>query len=158
MESNFNGERFATGDVARLIEEARRRKVFVCLDAAKYVSTHPLDLSQINADFICVSFYKIFGYPTGLGALIAKKNAMNILDPTRRGYFGGGSLVFLSKNYHSLKTQLPQSQDTNTTANGDTNNNVVTNTDGLIYHRDAFVNGTTHYQGIASLCVNFEMF
>ena len=40
------------------------------LDAAAYVPTNPLDVSAVDADFVCVSFYKMFGYPTGLGALI----------------------------------------------------------------------------------------
>ena len=174
LESNFNGERFPVRDIARLIKEARRRRIFVFLDAAKYASTHPLDLSQTGADFICVSFYKIFGFPTGLGALIVKKRSMQMLDPTKRGYFGGGSLAFLSKKYHSFKTQPIPSQEatttttsttTNTTtttttstyANAIINDDVVTDADSRIYHRDAFVHGTNHYQGIASLSVNFEM-
>ena len=40
---------------------------FVFLDAAAFVSTSPLDLSLHQPDFVAVSFYKIFGYPTGLG-------------------------------------------------------------------------------------------
>jgi molybdenum cofactor sulfurtransferase len=37
------------------------------LDAAKLSSTSPLNLSLTLPNFIAVSFYKIFGYPTGLG-------------------------------------------------------------------------------------------
>lgn len=43
---------------------------YVVLDAAGFAATCPLDLSQWKPDFVPVSFYKIFGYPTGLG----KKN------------------------------------------------------------------------------------
>lgn len=42
----------------------------VVLDCAAYTATSPLDLSATPADFVCVSFYKMFGFPTGLGALV----------------------------------------------------------------------------------------
>ena len=44
----------------------------VLLDAAAFAPTQPLDLSQFPADFVAVSFYKMFGYPTGLGALLVR--------------------------------------------------------------------------------------
>lgn len=37
----------------------------VVLDAAAYVPTHPLDLSAAKPDFVPVSWYKVFGAPTG---------------------------------------------------------------------------------------------
>ena len=40
---------------------------FVLLDAAGLVATCPLDLSTWKPDFVNLSFYKIMGYPTGLG-------------------------------------------------------------------------------------------
>ena len=36
-----------------------------------------------------LSYYKIFGYPTGLGALLVRKDASKIL---RQDYFGGGTV------------------------------------------------------------------
>lgn len=36
-----------------------------------------------------LSFYKIFGYPTGLGALLVRRDSLQIL---RKGYFGGGAV------------------------------------------------------------------
>ena len=44
----------------------------VLLDAASYVSSHALDLGKVPADFTVLSFYKLFGYPTGVGALIVR--------------------------------------------------------------------------------------
>jgi selenocysteine lyase/cysteine desulfurase len=38
----------------------------VVLDAAAFVATHPLDLSSVHPDFVDISFYKLFGFPTGL--------------------------------------------------------------------------------------------
>ncbi len=37
-----------------------------------------------------LSYYKIFGYPTGLGALLARKDTLSVL--TKR-YFGGGAVA-----------------------------------------------------------------
>lgn len=42
----------------------------VMLDAAAFAPTQPLDLTEFPADFVAVSFYKMFGFPTGLGALL----------------------------------------------------------------------------------------
>lgn len=69
---------------------------FVCLDAAAFVSTNPLDLSQWRPDFVCVSFYKIFGYPSGLGALIVSRRGECVL---KKSYYGGGTVkISLSNN------------------------------------------------------------
>lgn len=40
---------------------------FTVLDAASLVSTSPLDLSSVKPDFVTISFYKMFGIPSGLG-------------------------------------------------------------------------------------------
>ena len=37
-----------------------------------------------------LSYYKIFGYPTGQGALLARKDALKILQ---KRYFGGGAVT-----------------------------------------------------------------
>ena len=36
-----------------------------------------------------LSYYKIFGYPTGLGALLVRKD---VLKRLRKRYFGGGAV------------------------------------------------------------------
>jgi len=75
------------------IEKAHAHGWDVLLDAAAYVPTNKLDLSKINPDFVLVSFYKIFGYPTGLGALIARKSALAKLH---RPWFAGGTITVAS--------------------------------------------------------------
>jgi selenocysteine lyase/cysteine desulfurase len=65
----------------------------VLLDAAAYAPTSRLDLSRWGADFVPLSFYKIFGYPTGLGALIARKTALAKLQ---RPWFAGGTITVAS--------------------------------------------------------------
>lgn len=39
-----------------------------------------------------LSYYKIFGYPTGLGALLVHKRALPLLLKKKR-YFGGGTVA-----------------------------------------------------------------
>jgi molybdenum cofactor sulfurtransferase len=63
----------------------------VCVDAASYVSTAHLDLSSVQADFVPISFYKLFGFPTGLGALLVRNTAATALRD-HPVYFGGGSV------------------------------------------------------------------
>jgi len=75
------------------IEEAHKHGWDVLLDAAAYVPTSQLDLSKVKPDFVPVSFYKMFGYPTGLGALIARKDALAKLH---RPWFAGGTITVAS--------------------------------------------------------------
>ncbi|XP_038186287.1 molybdenum cofactor sulfurase isoform X1 [Arvicola amphibius] len=92
-QSNFSGTRYPLSWIEE-VKSGRRSPVsvsgrwFVLLDAASYVSTSPLDLSAHQPDFVPVSFYKIFGLPTGLGALLVSKRVAPLL---RKGYFGGGT-------------------------------------------------------------------
>ena len=88
-QSNFSGVRHPLAWAA----DAQRRGYRVLVDAAAYAATSPLSLSDVPADFVAVSFYKLFGYPTGVGALIARRDALASL---RRGYFGGGTVQFAS--------------------------------------------------------------
>uniref|UniRef100_A0A061S703 Molybdenum cofactor sulfurtransferase n=1 Tax=Tetraselmis sp. GSL018 TaxID=582737 RepID=A0A061S703_9CHLO len=62
---------------------------FSLVDAAKACGVKPPDLSRHRADFVVLSFYKIFGYPTGLGAILIHRRAEEILE---RRYFGGGTV------------------------------------------------------------------
>ncbi|MCZ2126178.1 MAG: aminotransferase class V-fold PLP-dependent enzyme [Anaerolineales bacterium] len=75
------------------IEKAHAYGWDVLLDAAAFVPTSRLDLSQVKPDFVPISFYKIFGYPTGLGALIARKDALAKLH---RPWFAGGTITVAS--------------------------------------------------------------
>ena len=65
----------------------------VLLDAAAFTPTNRLDLRRWHPDFVAQSFYKIFGYPTGVGCLIARKAALAKL---RRPWFAGGTITVAS--------------------------------------------------------------
>jgi selenocysteine lyase/cysteine desulfurase len=88
-QSNFSGVRHPL----EWVGIAQRQGYRVLLDAAAYAPTSPLSLSSVPADFVALSFYKLFGYPTGVGALIARRDALAVL---RRRYFGGGTVQFVS--------------------------------------------------------------
>ncbi len=75
------------------IEKAHAHGWDVLLDAAAFVPTSPLDLSRVKPDFVPISFYKMFGYPTGIGALLARKAALAKL---RRPWFAGGTITVAS--------------------------------------------------------------
>ena len=75
------------------IEKAHKNGWDVLLDAAAYVPTSKLDLSVVKPDFVPISFYKMFGYPTGLGVLIARKDALAKLH---RPWFAGGTITVAS--------------------------------------------------------------
>ena len=92
-QSNMNGRRLPLDWPGRLRRSPRpeHRNVYSLLDAAAYVTTAELDLSDHleTPDFVALSFHKIFGFPD-LGALIVRKDAGHVLR--RRAYFGGGTV------------------------------------------------------------------
>ncbi len=88
-QSNFSSVKHDLGWIA----QAKARGWVVLLDAAAYTPPNPLDLSQHQPDFVSLSFYKIFGYPAGIGALIARKDALETLQ---RPWFAGGTISITS--------------------------------------------------------------
>jgi selenocysteine lyase/cysteine desulfurase len=88
-QSNFSGVRHPL----QWVKDAQARGYHVLLDAAAYVPSSPLSLTDVPADFVAISFYKMFGYPTGVGALLVRREALALLD---RAYFSGGTVHFVS--------------------------------------------------------------
>lgn len=75
------------------VERAHDAGWDVVLDAAAFATTNELDLSRVQPDFVPISFYKMFGYPTGIGALIARRSALGKLH---RPWFAGGTITVAS--------------------------------------------------------------
>jgi selenocysteine lyase/cysteine desulfurase len=88
-QSNFSGVQHPL----EFIDEAHARGWDVLLDAAAFVPTNRLDLSRWQPDFVALSFYKMFGYPTGVGCLLARRAALARL---RRPWFAGGTITVAS--------------------------------------------------------------
>ncbi len=88
-QSNFSGVRHPL----ELVKLARDRGWRVLLDAASYLPSADLRLDEVRPDFVALSLYKIAGYPTGLGALVARREALAEL---RRPWFAGGTVQWVS--------------------------------------------------------------
>jgi selenocysteine lyase/cysteine desulfurase len=97
-QSNFSGVQHPLG----LVDATQRAGYLVLVDAASFVPTNPLSLRTVRPEFVAVSFYKMFGYPTGIGALIAKRDTLDLL---RRPWFSGGTVEFVSVQHrtHMMK-------------------------------------------------------
>ena len=88
-QSNFSGVKHPLS----LVRRAQSLGYRVLIDAAAFLPTSPLSLRSVPADFVALSFYKVFGFPTGVGALVARKSALAGL---RRPWFAGGTLEYAS--------------------------------------------------------------
>jgi len=75
------------------VEEAHAKGWDVLLDAAAFVPTNRLDLQLVRPQFVTISFYKMFGYPTGVGCLLVRNDAFERL---KRPWFAGGTVNFAS--------------------------------------------------------------
>jgi selenocysteine lyase/cysteine desulfurase len=88
-QSNFSGVKHPLS----LIDQAQEAGWDVLLDAAAFVPSSRLDLSIWKPDFVSLSFYKIFGYPTGVGCLLARTSSLAKLV---RPWFAGGTITLAS--------------------------------------------------------------
>jgi molybdenum cofactor sulfurtransferase len=88
-QSNFSGVQHPLEWIAL----AQAKGWHVLLDSAAFVPTNRLDLSRWHPDFVPLSFYKMFGYPTGVGCLLARREALARLH---RPWFAGGTITVAS--------------------------------------------------------------
>jgi len=88
-QSNFSGVKHPLD----LVAKAQKKGWRVLLDAAAFVPTNRLDLTAVQPDFVTLSFYKMFGHPTGVGALLVRRSALAEL---KRPWFAGGTVNFAS--------------------------------------------------------------
>jgi selenocysteine lyase/cysteine desulfurase len=122
-QSNFSGVRHPLA----LVAKAKSRGFDVLLDLAAYVPSRAFSLRQCPADFVAMSFYKLFGHPTGVGALVARREALVRL---RRPWFAGGTVLFAS---------------------------VAADTHYLRPRHEGFEDGTPDFLGIAGLDAGFDL-
>ncbi len=74
--------------VKEIIKLAHKRGVPVCIDAAQSVQHIPIDVKDLDCDFLVFSGHKIYG-PTGIGVLYGKEEYLKKMPP----YQGGGDMV-----------------------------------------------------------------
>ena len=108
------------------IGKAQAKGWDVLLDAAAFVPTSKLDLKEVQPDFVVASFYKIFGFPTGIGCLLIKKSSFNILE---KQWFAGGTVDYVSVKESGYL---------------------------LIQNHEKFENGTLNYLDIPAIKLGFD--
>ena len=132
-ECNFGGDR---PDAKSIIDVAKQCGWYTMLDIAKAASTGPVDLRDLNPDFAALSFYKMFGDPTGLGALLVKRSSISVLFETDQRYYqGGGSVDIMMPN---VDYTVPRSS-------------------SLASQLDSLTSGSIHFRGIANLVHGFDV-
>ncbi len=96
-QSNFSGVQHPLG----WVRDAQAAGYDVLLDAAAFVPANRLDLGSVRPEFVAVSWYKLFGFPTGVGCLLARRDALARL---RRPWFSGGTIwgVSVQGGWHRL--------------------------------------------------------
>ena len=88
-------------DIRTLINLAHERNIPVVVDAAQAVNHLPVDVQNLDCDFLAFSGHKLYG-PTGIGVLYGKTKYLESMPP----YQGGGDMIskvtFEETTYNSL--------------------------------------------------------
>jgi cysteine desulfurase/selenocysteine lyase len=83
--SNVLGTINPAAEIAAL---AHRRGALVLVDGAQSVPHMPVDVQDLDCDFLAFSSHKMLG-PTGVGILYAKRELLDGMDP----FLGGGEMI-----------------------------------------------------------------
>lgn len=71
-----------------IVQMAHQVGAVTMIDGAQSVPHFPVDVQDLDVDFLAFSAHKICG-PTGLGVLFGKSNLLNIMPP----FLGGGEMI-----------------------------------------------------------------
>jgi cysteine desulfurase / selenocysteine lyase len=74
--------------IEKIIARAKQVKSFTMIDAAQSVSYLPIDVQNLECDFLTFSAHKLFG-PEGLGILYGRAEVLELMPE----YRGGGSMI-----------------------------------------------------------------
>ena len=74
--------------IKAMIESAHQQGAVVVIDAAQAVTHAPINVQDLDCDFLVFSGHKIFG-PTGVGVLYGKEKLLEAMPP----YQGGGDMI-----------------------------------------------------------------
>lgn len=88
--------------VREVIEQAHAQDIPVLIDAAQAVQHIPLDVQDLNADFVAFSGHKMYG-PTGIGVLYGKEKWLDQMPP----YQGGGDMIKTVSFEKTTYNELP---------------------------------------------------
>ena len=76
-----------------LVDEAHSHGWDVLVDAGRVAPTNRFDVSATRPEFVAISFYKLFGFPTGVGCVLMRRTAASRLV---RPWFAGGTVTVAS--------------------------------------------------------------
>jgi len=88
--------------VKKIINLAHSYNIPVMLDAAQAVNHIPIDVQEIDCDFLAFSGHKLYG-PTGIGILYGKVNHLQTMPP----YMGGGDMISKVTFEETTYNELP---------------------------------------------------
>ncbi|HJO16375.1 MAG TPA: cysteine desulfurase [Phycisphaerales bacterium] len=74
--------------IADICELARCQDIATLVDAAQLTPHMPVDMAELNCDFLAFSGHKMFG-PTGIGGLIGRPELLEAMPPWQ----GGGDMI-----------------------------------------------------------------
>ncbi|OGO52933.1 MAG: cysteine desulfurase [Chloroflexi bacterium RBG_16_68_14] len=74
--------------VRQIADLAHQRGALVLVDAAQSVPHLPVDVQDLDCDFLAFSAHKMLG-PTGVGVLYARRELLEAMDP----FLGGGEMI-----------------------------------------------------------------
>ena len=85
-----------------IIAQAHAAGAITLVDAAQSVPHLPVDVQELDADFLCFSGHKMLG-PTGIGILYGKRDLLEAMPP----FMGGGSMIRTVHLRESTWADLP---------------------------------------------------
>ncbi len=88
--------------VREIIKIAHQKNIPVLLDAAQAVPSMPINVQELDCDFLAFSGHKMLG-PTGIGVLYAKRAHLEAMDP----FMGGGEMIKTVELEHSTWNDVP---------------------------------------------------
>jgi cysteine desulfurase / selenocysteine lyase len=86
----------------QMIAQAHAAGATVLVDAAQSVPHLPVDVQDLDADFLCFSGHKMLG-PTGIGVLYGKRELLEAMPP----FMGGGDMIGKVSLRKSTWNELP---------------------------------------------------
>ncbi|HEY0752861.1 MAG TPA: cysteine desulfurase [Ktedonobacteraceae bacterium] len=85
-----------------IIAQAHAAGALALVDAAQSVPHMPVDVQELDADFLCFSSHKMLG-PTGIGVLYGKRELLEAMPP----FMGGGDMIRTVHLRESTWNDLP---------------------------------------------------